>query len=221
MGPGPLFASSLPGLPRPSPACHVPPRLATSYRPRGSAVDPQLTLSLQRNRCRRTTVPGVCGPGLLVRARWRCCRCRHAARDHPLPTEPSSRTPATGTASVAPKTVNPKPGTSTTPALPPTYGSAHTLTASDSGATIRLSVGESISLSLPAEYDPPISAGDALVRTATAGGYPTTQPLHTTFIAVRAGDADISSTTDYPCLYTTPPCMIVQRLWRVHVTVTH
>jgi hypothetical protein len=135
-------------------------------------------------------------------------------------TPPSGRTPATGTASVAPKTVSPKPGTSTTPAPPPTYGGGSTLTVSDSGATIRLSVGESISVSLPAEYDPPIATGDALVRTATAGGYPTTQPVHTTFIAVRAGDADISSTTDYPCLYATPPCLIAQRLWRIHVTVT-
>jgi hypothetical protein len=133
----------------------------------------------------------------------------------------SSPTPqAPGTASVAPKPVTPTVGTATTPPpLPPTYSGARTLTASDSGATVRLSVGESVRVSLPAEYDPPAATGEALTRTATAGGYPTRRPVDATFTAVRLGRVDVTSATDYPCLYATPRCLIAQRLWRVHVIV--
>jgi hypothetical protein len=134
-------------------------------------------------------------------------------------TSSSPILPATGTASVAPKPVTPTLGTSTTPPPPPTYSGARRLTASDSGATVRLSVGESVRVSLPAEYDPPAATGDTLTRTATAGGYPTRRPVDATFTAVRAGRVDITSATDYPCLYATPRCLIAQSLWRVHVIV--
>jgi hypothetical protein len=93
------------------------------------------------------------------------------------------------------------------------------VTASDTGATIQLSVGESLSVSLPADYDPPAAAGAALTRTATAGGYPTGQPVDATFTAVHAGRVDVTSATDYPCLHATPRCAIAQRLWLVHVIV--
>jgi hypothetical protein len=109
------------------------------------------------------------------------------------------------------------PGTSTSP--PPTYNGGRTLTAGDTGATLQLSVGESVSVSLPAEYDPPTTTGDALIRTATTGGYPTKRPVDATFTAARAGRVDITSPTDYACLYVTPKCSIAQRLWLVHVIV--
>jgi hypothetical protein len=135
-------------------------------------------------------------------------------------TSPSAQPPASATATAAPKRVTPTLETSTTPPpLPPTYTGAHRLTASDTGATIQLSVGESLTVSLPAEYDPPAATGDALTRLAAAGGYPTGQPVDATFTAVHAGRVDITSATDYPCLHTTPPCQIAQSLWRVHVTV--
>jgi hypothetical protein len=136
------------------------------------------------------------------------------------PDSSSPIPPATGTASAAPKPGTPTLGTSTTPPpLPPTYSGAHTLTASDSDATVQLPVGQSVTVSLPAEYDPPAATGDALTRTATAGGYPTRRPVDATFTAVRAGRADITTATDYPCLHATPRCQIAQSLWRVHVIV--
>jgi hypothetical protein len=135
-------------------------------------------------------------------------------------TSSSARPPASGTASATPKSVTATLGTSTTPPPPPpTYIGARRLTASDTGATIQLSVGESVSVSLPADYDPPAAAGDALTRKATAGGYPTGEPVDATFTAVHAGRVDITSATDYPCLHTTPKCQIAQSLWRVHVIV--
>jgi hypothetical protein len=39
------------------------------------------------------------------------------------------------------------------------------------------------------------------------------------FLATRAGTADLTSTTDFTCLHTTPACMLPQREWTVHVVV--
>jgi len=91
---------------------------------------------------------------------------------------------------------------------------------SDSGATIKLKVGDLVKVSLPSEYDPPTAQGNVLVRLSSTGGYPTGQHLDATFRAVNTGRTDITSSTDYACLHTQPMCMIPQRLWTVHVIVS-
>jgi hypothetical protein len=134
----------------------------------------------------------------------------------PSPTPSAS----VGTVSAVPKRVRPTPGASTTrPSPVPTYAGARQLTESDSGATVRLSIGESVRVSVPAEYDPPAATGNALARSATSGGYPTRRPVDAIFTAVRGGRADITTSTDYPCLHATPSCLIAQSLWVVHVIV--
>ena len=141
---------------------------------------------------------------------------------------PASSTPASsesppgvvGTASASPATVvTPFPSGHVKPSPTPTYSGSRTLVESDSGATIKLKVGDVVKVSLPSEYDPPNAQGDALTRVSSSGGYPTGQRVEATFRADNAGRTDITSSTDYACLHTTPMCGIPQRLWIVHVVV--
>ena len=83
-----------------------------------------------------------------------------------------------------------------------------------------IAVGDSIDVSLGADYVPPTSSGPALERTSSSGGYPTGRPVSATFRATQRGSVDISSSTDYACLHATPSCALPQQLWSVHVTVT-
>jgi hypothetical protein len=132
-------------------------------------------------------------------------------------TSPPTR-PA-GTASATPKHVTTPAASTTAPSPPPTLTGPHTLTKDHTGATLTLSVGESVKVSLEAEYDVPRATGNALTRTAASGGFPTGQPVDATFTALRPGRAELMTATDYPCLHTTPKCGVAQQLWRIHVVV--
>ncbi len=141
---------------------------------------------------------------------------------------PASSTPAAsesppvvvGTASASPATVvTPFPSGHVKPSPTPTYSGSRTLVESDSGATIKLKVGDVVKVSLPSEYVQPTAQGDVLTRVSSSGGYPTGQPVDATFHAEKSGRTDITSSTDYACLHTTPMCGIAQRLWMVHVVV--
>lgn len=99
------------------------------------------------------------------------------------------------------------------------------LTEASSGTTVRLRVGQSVRVSLPGGanggYHPPSSSDGSVARpTAASGGYPTAQPAQATFLAVRQGPADLSSTTDFTCLHTTPRCLPPQKQWIVHLVVS-
>jgi hypothetical protein len=151
---------------------------------------------------------------LALAALCACARSTPAAAPTPTPSVAATA----GTASASPAaTVT--PGRSVTPSPTPTYAGSRTVTDSDSGATVTLTVGETLTVVLPSQYDPPTSSGAAVTRESSTGGYPSGNELHATFRAVSAGRADITSTTDYPCLHTTPRCMIAQRIWVVHVIV--
>jgi hypothetical protein len=106
------------------------------------------------------------------------------------------------------------------PSPTPTYYGSRTLVESDSGATIKLKVGELVKVSLPSEYDPPNAQSNVLTRVSSSGGYPTGQRLDATFRGANTGRTDITSSTDYACLHTQPMCMIPQRLWIIHVMVS-
>lgn len=142
---------------------------------------------------------------------------------------PASSTPAAsesppggvGTASASPTTiVTPFPSGNVKPSPTPTYSGSRTLFESDSGATIKLKVGDVVKVSLPSEYDPPNAQSDVLTRESSSGGYPTGQRVEATFRADKSGRTDMTSSTDYACLHTTPMCGIAQRLWMVHVVVS-
>jgi len=126
-----------------------------------------------------------------------------------------------GTASASPAiVVTPFPSGHVKPSPTPTYSGSRTLVESDSGGTIKLKVGDVVKVSLPSEYDPPNAQSDVLTRESSSGGYPTGQRVEATFRADKSGRTDMTSSTDYACLHTTPMCGVAQRLWMVHVVVS-
>jgi hypothetical protein len=83
-------------------------------------------------------------------------------------------------------------------------------------------VGERINVALGREgqqWDQPTSDGPAVRRSAASGGYPSDQPARASFLAVSAGQAQLTATTDAACLHTQPRCMIAQRDWSVEIVV--
>lgn len=89
---------------------------------------------------------------------------------------------------------------------------------------LRLHRGDTVEVSLPGGaqggYVRPTSSTDSLNRSSASGGYPSDQPARATFVAVKAGSADLSAQTDYTCLHSNPRCLPPQRQWIVHVIVT-
>lgn len=90
----------------------------------------------------------------------------------------------------------------------------------ESNQTVHLHVGDKLKVHLGTSFRRPTSSDRAVIhRIHYSGGYPTSEDARATFKAMSAGHADISSTTDAPCLHTTPRCEIAQQLWVVHVVV--
>lgn len=92
----------------------------------------------------------------------------------------------------------------------------------DDGATIRLRVGQEVTVVLGAGglmWDLPSASGGAVSRISASGGYPSTQPARAVFRAVRLGTSALGSLTDARCLHSSPRCEIAQRVWRVFVIV--
>jgi hypothetical protein len=93
-----------------------------------------------------------------------------------------------------------------------------------SGHSVHLRIGQSIEVRLPGGsaggYAQPSASSNVVRRVLTAGGYPTALPVRTRFDAIRPGTAEVTSTTDYACIHTSPACLLPQRDWTVHVTVT-
>lgn len=89
----------------------------------------------------------------------------------------------------------------------------------DNQSTVTLVVGQTLGVTLGAEFLPPTVSGTALARVSTSGGYPTGQPLAALYRAVAPGSVDVATRSDYACLHATPPCAVPIRLWTVHVNV--
>ncbi len=113
-------------------------------------------------------------------------------------------------------------------AVPPTGGSASAtppsgadvgVTDADAGRTVTLLVGQTLGVSLPADYRPATADGSALSQLSNSGGFPTGLPFTALYRAVAPGSVDLSSQTDDACLHATPPCAVPIALWVVHVRV--
>lgn len=119
----------------------------------------------------------------------------------------------------APAPASPGSGT---PTGGPTLTSPGTVTLADTGATVRLSRGERLNVDLSGDgtWDQPQANGAALQRIAATGGYPSKDPARATFVAAADGTATILSRTDQPCLHSSPPCSVMQRIWLVRVIVS-
>lgn len=118
---------------------------------------------------------------------------------------------------------SPSPTPSTPTASPVGSGSTQVVQVVDgssSGKTVELRVGEYLRVELEADYQQPTARpGDVLERTSATGGYPTRRSMIATFRAVKAGGADVESSTDYECLHATPSCALPQQTWSIHVVV--
>lgn len=100
-------------------------------------------------------------------------------------------------------------------------GQTVTVTQTDNTSTVALRVGDTLEVSLPSMYTPPtVAPSGFLVRSDLTGGYPTGQPLLVRYVAVAAGQADVSTISDGECLHLPTPCPSPQVRWVVHVTVT-
>jgi hypothetical protein len=110
------------------------------------------------------------------------------------------------------------PPSSPPPSSPPPGGPDVTVDESSSQSTVTLVVGQTLGVSLGAEYLPP-TAGAVLTKLSGSGGYPTGQPLSALYRAAAPGTTDLTTRSDYACLHTTPPCALPIRLWTVHVNV--
>lgn len=114
--------------------------------------------------------------------------------------------------------------TATRSPLPTISGPGHVLMAADSGAMVALRSGDNLTVELlPGRgvyaWDRPRLTGTALRLVSVAGGYPAHGAMRAVFLAVRPGTADVSASSDLPCLHSTPRCLPAQRVWAVRVIV--
>jgi hypothetical protein len=128
-----------------------------------------------------------------------------------------SASPARTSGSSSP--VRPQGGASSQPA-----GKRASLTAADNGATVRLTTGQSITVTLvpalPFSWHLPAATGSIFHRTDASGGYPARRPARATFRAMRPGRAVLSAIDDAQCLHAQPACLLPQRSWHVVIIVT-
>lgn len=113
----------------------------------------------------------------------------------------------------------PQGGTPSQPASKPAG-----LTAADNGKIVRLTAGQSITVTLvpapPFSWHLPAATGGIIQRTDASGGYPERKPARAAFRAAHPGRAILSAIDDAQCLHAPHPCMLPQRSWHVMIIVT-
>jgi len=110
-------------------------------------------------------------------------------------------------------------GASIPPTSAPPGAPDITVAQDDDQSTVTLVVGQTLGISLGAEFLTPAVRGAALAQVSASGGYPTGQTLTALYRAVAPGSVDVTTHSDYACRYATPPCALPNRLWTVHVNV--
>jgi hypothetical protein len=128
-----------------------------------------------------------------------------------------------GSASPAGPASVPGSAPATGPTPRPSGGALGTLTVADNGATVRLSTGQSLTVTLGPHsafsWHVPAATGAAVRRTSASGGYPGDRPARATFLAVRAGRSILAAVDDTACLHAQPACLLPQQSWQVVVIV--
>ena len=124
-----------------------------------------------------------------------------------------------GTASpISPRSVTPTPHRTVQQA-----GNTVVVTEANSGSTVRLHPGQYLEVRLAPDggsWHPPVSNDDAILRrVSAAGGYPDGTTAFARFVARRTGRTSVTSTTDFGCLHTSPPCRPPQRGFDITVVV--
>jgi hypothetical protein len=123
-------------------------------------------------------------------------------------------------ADAAPTTSSPAVSSSAN-SPPPVRGDVN-VTEADSQTAVTLVVGQTLGVTLPAEFRPvPPPTNPPLRLDSGRDGYPSGQPLSQLFRAIATGSVDLSTQTDHPCFSATPPCARPIRLWTLHVNVVN
>jgi len=94
------------------------------------------------------------------------------------------------------------------------------LTEADNGSTVTVVLGDTVTVRLGADWQPPTVVGDALVLVSVTGGYPTRLPVEAVYRATwGSAPTSLRSQTDYDCFHTPPYCARPTQLWTVTVRV--
>ena len=142
------------------------------------------------------------------------------------PTEPPIAVTATAvsarTATASSQVAGTAPAQPSSPA--PTLTGPATLTVADDGAVVRLRTGQQVAVTLTPgtffSWHVPAAAAAAVRRVSASGGYPGQQPARAAFLAVRSGEAMLTTINDTACLHAQPACEPAQQEWRVTIIVT-
>ncbi|MGH9072413.1 MAG: hypothetical protein ACRDX8_14975, partial [Acidimicrobiales bacterium] len=121
--------------------------------------------------------------------------------------------------------VYPTPASTTTTTIITGSSSAPVaLSNADSGNTIDLRVGQSVTVTLSGTMSFPWSEPDtgnsAVLARESGSANPRTGDSYATFLAVGAGATDVTAIQNPLCLQARPMCALPSRLWRVTVNVT-
>jgi cellulose binding protein with CBM2 domain len=95
------------------------------------------------------------------------------------------------------------------------------LTEAANRTTVNLVVGQTLGVSLPANYRPFTSVNPALTLVWTTGGYPTGQPLRVLFRAVGGASFDLYTLTDAACNHDPTPCPSPDQPWTVRINTLY
>ena len=94
----------------------------------------------------------------------------------------------------------------------------------DNGAVVRLHTGQQVAVTLTPgtffSWHVRAAAAAAVRRVSASGGYPGQQPARAAFLAVRSGEAMLTTINDTACLHAQPACEPAQQEWRVTIIVT-
>jgi hypothetical protein len=106
---------------------------------------------------------------------------------------------------------------------PPSLTGPVTLTTADNGATVRVHVGQLVTVVLPSQglfsWHVPAASGAAVRRVSASGGYPAAQPARGVFLAIGPGVAILTAINDTACLHARPACEPAQQEWQATVIV--
>gem|GEM_PF-5984435 len=167
----------------------------------GAALALALALSGCASGVHRGAAEGVSGTSSLPIA---VSSARSPASPGGLSSAPVARPVVTSSPTLPPGGL---PAPATVANATPTLVSPTVLTQQPYGAVVELKVGEMVLLAPGTDWTPPTITGTSLRVVTQSGGYPSSQPLTATILAVAPGAATIDDYTDAACFHVKPPCL--------------
>lgn len=89
----------------------------------------------------------------------------------------------------------------------------------DNGRMLTVVLGDTVTVRLGQDWQPPELVGGALELISVEGGYPTGEPVEAVYRATWGPPSRLQSHTDYDCFHTAPMCARPSQLWSISVSV--